>query len=70
MDFSDAATMHEEMMREIALKACLHKPQRDYAAELCPGCQFATKTNYGRACDGWKDCLQDLQKRERKLCRA
>jgi len=26
-----------------------------------------TKTNYGKGCDGWADCLADMQKRERAL---
>jgi len=65
MDYSDKATQHEEMMREIALKQCLNRPQRDYEAEVCHGCQFVTKSAYGRSCDGWRECLEDLQKRER-----
>ena len=68
-DIFDQATEREEMERERALQAARNAPQRDYEAELCIGCQYATKTSYGRSCDGWPDCLKDLQRRER-TCRG
>ena len=39
---------------------------RDYEGELCNGCDYATRTNYGKDCEAWTECLADLQKRERK----
>lgn len=68
-DIYDQATAREEQEREFALQAVRNAPQRDYEAEVCLGCQYATKTAYGRACEVWKDCLQDLQRRER-ACHA
>jgi hypothetical protein len=68
-DIFDQATEREEKDRALALQLARNAPQRDYAAEVCNGCQYATKASWGKTCDGWKDCLQDLQRRER-TCRA
>ncbi len=65
MDQFDRATELEELDRARALRLALSVPARDYAAEICPGCSYATRTNYGKACEAWAECLQDLQKRER-----
>ena len=65
MDISDQATHHEELMREIALRAACSHAKRDYPTEICTGCQYPSKSNWGAACEAWADCLQDLQKRER-----
>lgn len=65
MDDSDRATHQEELQREIALRNSRALVSRDYEAEICPGCQFATKSNYGKTCEAWRECLEDQQKRER-----
>ena len=65
MDDSDRATHQEEMQRDIALRLARATPARDYPAEICPGCQFASKSNYGKTCEAWAECLEDHQKRER-----
>lgn len=48
-----------------ALLAARNCPARDYESEICPGCSYATDSNFGKSCDTWADCLQDAQKRER-----
>ena len=68
-DIFDQATEREELERERAVQAARNAPQRDYEAELCNGCQYATKTSWGKRCDGWRDCLQDQQRRESKWIR-
>lgn len=65
MDDSDRATHQEELMRDISLRIARAAPARDYPAEIFPGCQFASKSNYGKTCEAWVECLEDLQKRER-----
>ena len=65
MDISDQATRQEERAREAALMSARNKPLRDYEAEICVGCNYATKASWGKRCDGWAECLQDLQRRER-----
>lgn len=53
------------MDRANALAAARSQPARDLEAELCTGCDYATRSSRGKRCDGWADCLQDLQRRER-----
>lgn len=65
MDASDRATMEEERQREQALNAARRRPVRDLQAEICTGCNYATKAAWGRSCDGWTECLEDHQRRER-----
>lgn len=67
MDIYDRAPETEEKYRQRAIAIALQVAERprDYESEICPGCSFATETNFGRSCDGWADCLADLQKRER-----
>jgi len=65
MDDIERAQEREQQDRAICLHNARSATQRDFEAEVCPGCQYATKTNYGRACEGWRECLEDLQKRER-----
>ena len=69
MDISDKATQQEEMMREIALRDARNKPARDMEAEVCNGCGYATRASWGKTCDGYRECLEDLQKRERQCKR-
>ena len=65
MDDIDRAQHQEEMARDRALLAARNCPARDYESEICPGCSYATDSNFGKSCDTWADCLQDAQKRER-----
>ena len=65
MDDIERAQEREQRDRAICLHIARNAPQRDFEAEVCPGCQYATKTNYGRSCEAWRECLQDLQKRGR-----
>ena len=66
-DIYDMATDAEEKDRARALAIALLAIETpvDYEAMICPGCSYMTETNYGKACDGWADCLADQQKRER-----
>lgn len=65
MDVDDYATIYEMRDRARCLAAVTAAPVIDYEARICPGCSYATETNFGKACDGWADCLQDEVKRER-----
>ncbi len=65
MDDIDRAQAQEEMTRAHALAACRNKPARDLETELCTGCDYATRSSYGKRCDAWADCVEDLQRRER-----
>lgn len=65
MDIYDRATEAEERDRARCLRVALSAPVRDYESEICPGCSYATKSNYGKSCEAWAECLHDQQKRER-----
>lgn len=39
--------------------------ERDIEAETCNGCSYATKAAWGRKCDSWRDCRDDIEKREK-----
>ena len=65
MDDIEHAQEREQKDRALCLAAARNQPTRDYESEICPGCSYATKSNYGKRCEGWSDCLADLQKRER-----
>ena len=65
MDDIDRAQEHEQKDRALAIAAARSVPFRDYAKEICTGCDYATKSNYGQSCEAWRDCLQDFQRRER-----
>ena len=67
MDDIERAQEREQQDRALCLQNAINAPQRDFEAEVCPGCQYATKTNYGRACEAWRECLEYLQKRERAV---
>ena len=68
-DFADDAQHQEEMARERSLVFARQQATkalaRDIPGELCTGCSYATRTNFGKACEAWSECLTDLQKRER-----
>ncbi len=65
MDIYDRATEQEEKQRNIAIAVARAKPARDYEAEICNGCSYATKSNWGKNCEAYAECLIDLQRRER-----
>lgn len=65
MDQFDRATEIEERDRERAIRIARATPARDYENEVCVGCSYATDSNFGKGCDAWVECLEDLQKRER-----
>lgn len=69
MDDIDRAQQREQMDRDLAIRAAAasasaHKT-RDIPGEICTGCDYATRTNFGKTCEAWIECLQDLQRRER-----
>ena len=67
MDVTDRATEQEERQREAAIAKARNSIQsRDIEAELCNGCDYASKASWGKRCDGWAECLKDLQRREAK----
>lgn len=37
----------------------------DIEAETCNGCAYATKAAWGRTCDGWRDCRDDIDRKQR-----
>ena len=49
--------------REQKDRAIAGGPTRDLQAEICNGCDYATKSNWGHACESWRECLTDLQRR-------
>ena len=61
----DKATEVEERDRERSIRIARSAPVRDYESEICTGCDYATSTNFGKRCEAWAECLQDLAKRER-----
>lgn len=61
----DRAQHLEEMTRDRAIAAARNHPARDYESEICIGCSYATKINFGKTCEAWTECLADLAKRER-----
>ena len=38
---------------------------RDIEAETCNGCAYSTKAAWGHTCDSWRDCRDDIEKREK-----
>ena len=65
MDDIERGQEREQQDRALCLAHARNQPQRDYAGEICTGCNYATRTNFGASCEAWRECLQDLQKRER-----
>ena len=64
MDEADAAQHNVDMF----LTASLLKHQQrlnqvgDVEAETCNGCNYATKASWGRKCESWKECRDDLDR--------
>ena len=65
MDDIERGQEREQQDRALCLEIARNKPQRDYAGEICTECDYATRSNFGRSCESWRECLQDQQKRER-----
>ena len=65
MDDIEHAQEREQKDRALCLAIARNQPARDYPGEICPGCDYATETNFGPACEAWSECLVDLQRRER-----
>lgn len=65
MDDIERGQEREQKDRAIALQIAINHPVRDLQAEICTGCDYATQTNRGTTCEAWRECLQDLQKRDR-----
>jgi len=65
MDDIERGQEREQADRALCLAIARNQPQRDYAGEICTGCSYATRTNFGQNCEAWRECLEDLQKRER-----
>lgn len=65
MDDIERGQEREQLDRALCLAHARNQPQRDYAGEICTACSYATRTNFGQSCEAWRECLQDLQKRER-----
>lgn len=65
MDDIERGQEREQKDRALCIAIARNQPPRDYVGEICTGCSYATKTNFGRNCEAWRECLQDLQKRER-----
>lgn len=65
MDDIERGQEREQKDRAIALQIATNHPVRDLQAEICTGCDYATETNHGHACDTWRDCLADLQRRDK-----
>lgn len=70
MDEADYGNERAQAMLEAALSE--HQWQLGHAvsaidieAETCNGCPYATKAGWGHKCDGWKDCRDDIERRER-----
>ena len=38
------------------------KQMGDIESEICTGCQFVTKSNFGKSCEAYPECLQDHTK--------
>lgn len=64
-DIADDAQHNVDMF----LAASLLKHQNslsqmgDIEAETCNGCEYATKSSWGRRCDAWKECRDDLDRK-------
>lgn len=65
MDDIEHAQEREQKDRALCLAVARNQPVRDYVSEVCTGCDYAKGGNRGPPCDGWRECLVDLQRRER-----
>lgn len=65
MDDIERGQEREQKDRALCLEIAMNQQQRDYAGEICTACDYATRSNFGQSCESWRECLEDLQKRER-----
>lgn len=67
MDEVDAAQHNVDMFLAASLLKHQNSLQQmgDIEAETCHGCDLATKAAWGKTCDGWKECRDDLDRREK-----
>lgn len=35
-------------------------------ASICQGCKYVTKSSYGKSCEAWAECLEDVAKTTRQ----
>lgn len=58
----DAACAREQewLSDQIANHALKQRFSGDIEGQVCRGCDFVTKSNYGRACEAWQDCHSDV----------
>lgn len=66
MDDIDRAQAQEQLARDAAIANARAIKTRNIEADICTGCNYATKASWGKTCDSWRECLIDLQKRERR----
>ena len=66
MDDIDRAQHREQMDRDLAIRAASNQPARDYTGKICTGCDYASKSSWGKRCDAWSECRADLERRERR----
>lgn len=66
-DIADDAQHQVDMFLAASLLKHQNSLQQmgDIEAETCNGCEYATKSNYGRKCESWKECRDDLDRREK-----
>lgn len=67
MDDIDRAQEREQKDRAIAIRLATNRPSRDLPGEICTGCDYATKSNWGHTCEAWRECLSDLQRRDKTV---
>lgn len=65
MDDIERGQEREQKDRAIALQIAINHPVRDLQAEICTGCSYASKSNWGNTCEAWRECLADLQRRDK-----
>lgn len=64
MDEADAAQHQVDMF----LQASILKHQNslkqcgDIESAICVGCSYSTKSNFGKSCEAWVECLQDHER--------
>lgn len=64
MDEVDAAQHNIDMFLTASLLKHQHslKQMGDVEAETCNGCDFKTKSNFGKKCEAWVECSNDIEK--------
>lgn len=61
-DVSDRATQQEELARQIGLSAAIGRESPDMEAIVCEGCNYVTKSCYGKTCEAYPECLHDVSR--------